>query len=523
MAEQRLLSLGYFSDAEIEQRRRQGVPVPPAALWVSSNMRRPFALVENALASIRTLRSGNLGARVQAHLDRDRFSGLRLVTTGSIPQGGFSSSSAVTVAAENAINSLWDLGIPPDLLVHLACQAEYGTGVRAGSLDQATEQKGLAGQGTLISSNPRENYRILGTYPVPAERFQILFPFTVERDRAAWRWSGGAYGESAASPLLTTSEARKMTGKAAELAALLVRLPLDRDFFQYVEPGLVAHGRLDSESTRWICSILRQLPLAASQDQLRAAAQEQSDWYAAQLEEADGLSPAAARQKTAALIDALFTGWRTPPKGVPLRAMVAYLFGEVAKNFHLIHHPEEWIEYVTLSQRGDCSFDIDPNRLPSREEMLTELAWERTSAGPERVERWLEYTRAQPFDFNRGLDDASLANETQPPEFHRLRGSSFFRGLALIDLAEAMLKRAFREEAVAVRVNAAGQGDFFQVHVDRHKADPEAVKRFLNLAFYRRFGLNPHPRYVEVHPGGGATGIRLSRYDALGQLIRRLS
>ena len=82
--------------------------------------------------------------------------------------------SAVTVATKNAINSLFELGIPPDLLVHLACQAEYGTGVRAGSLDQATEQKGRAGQGTLISSNPKENYRIIGTYPVPADRFQIV-------------------------------------------------------------------------------------------------------------------------------------------------------------------------------------------------------------------------------------------------------------------------------------------------------------------------------------------------------------
>lgn len=54
-----------------------------------------------------------------------------------------------------------------------------------------------------------------------------------------------------------------------------------------------------------------------------------------------------------------------------------------------------------------------------------------------------------------------------PPEFHCLEGSNFFRGLALIDLAEAMLKRAFGREAVAVRVNAAGQGDYFQVHVDK--------------------------------------------------------
>ena len=54
------------------------------------------------------------------------------------------------------------------------------------------------------------------------------------------------------------------------------------------------------------------------------------------------------------------------------------------------------------------------------------------------------------------------------------------------------------------------------------KADPEDVKRFLNLAFYRRFSLQPQPRYVEVHPGGGAAGIRLSRFDAVAQLVRRL-
>jgi galactokinase len=61
---------------------------------------------------------------------------LRVLSTGNIPQGGFSSSSAVTVAVKNALNALLDLGLGPDLLVQLACQAEYGTGVRAGALDQ---------------------------------------------------------------------------------------------------------------------------------------------------------------------------------------------------------------------------------------------------------------------------------------------------------------------------------------------------------------------------------------------------
>ena len=132
-------------------------------------------------------------ARFRPSSGRDAFRGLRIVTTGDIPRGGFSSSSAVTVATKNAINALFELGLSPDLLVHLSCQAEYGTGVRAGSLDQATEQKGRAGEGALISSNPRDNFRILGTYPVPVERYQLLFPYTVDRDREAWRWSGGIY------------------------------------------------------------------------------------------------------------------------------------------------------------------------------------------------------------------------------------------------------------------------------------------------------------------------------------------
>jgi hypothetical protein len=134
---------------------------------------------------------------------------------------------------------------------------------------------------------------------------------------------------------------------------------------------------------------------------------------------------------------------------------------------------------------------------------------------------FLERFGAAPFDYNRGLDDESLSAEN-PPEFHRLEGSNFFRGLALIDLAEAMLKRAFGREAVAVRVNAAGQGDYFQVHVDKHTASPSDVKQFLRAAFYRRFGLSPTPEFVEVHPGGGAAGVRLNRYDALPQLVQRL-
>jgi GTP:adenosylcobinamide-phosphate guanylyltransferase len=533
MSERLLLSLGYFSDEELDRRRAADIPLPPPMLWVGNSMRRPFSLVGNAIASMRTLRAGSLGAKVQECLGRRHFTGLRMVSTGSIPQGGFSSSSAMTVATKNALNALFRIGIPPDLLVHLACQAEYGTGVRAGSLDQATEQKGRAGQGTLISSNPRENYRVLGTFPVPADRFRIVFPYSVDRDRAAWRWSWGAYSEIAGSGAPTTGEARKMTGKAAEIAALLLRLPFETDFFQVIEDDLMTSGTLGPASRAWVAKTLRAVPLLATQEELRCAVAANRQWYIEQIAEAERLDHGSATAKADATIEALFSGWRDPAlrratangvveeRGAPLRAMLAYLFGEVAKNFGMLHHPEEWIACVQRSQRGDRSFQIDPERLPPGEELKRPFEWERGSSGPDLLNLWLERHGAVPFDFNRGLDDASL-DAPEPPDFSCLEGASFFRGLALIDLAEAMLRRAFGPDAVAVRVNAAGQGDYFQVHVDTERAKPAEVQAFISAAFYRRFGLTPSPEFVELHPGGGAAGARLNRYDTLPQLIRAL-
>ena len=533
MSEGLLLSLGYFSDEELTERKKNNVPLPPSTLWVSSNMRRPFALIGNALASFRTLRIGNLGAKVKEYLGFTNFHGLRIVTTGNIPQGGFSSSSAVTVATKNAINSLFEIGISPDLLVHLACQAEYGTGVRAGSLDQATEQKGRAGEGTLISSNPKDNYRILGTYPIPYERFQIIFPYTVERDRNAWRWSNGTYAESMSKGTLTTTEIRKMTGKAAEIAAILVRLPLDTDFFKHIEDDLVSDGELNKENHAWICSTLKQLPLLISKQDLQDQVYSNLDWLAEQIATGTHIEPAKARQKADDNIRSLFDGWRDPAMlntgesgniqeqtGVPLRAMVAYLFGEVAKNFYLIHHPEDWIDCVTRSQRGDCCFDIDPDQLPEKHVMEKINDWEEGVHGPELLNLWLEKFGARPFNYNKGLDDETLNRGNL--QFHKLEGSNFFRGLALIDLAEAMLKKAFGKDAIAVRINAAGQGDYFQVHIDKKKADASIVKQFITNSFYNRFGLSPDPPFVEVFSGGGAAGVRLSRYDILPQLVQLL-
>jgi hypothetical protein len=500
---------------------------------VGTSLRRPFSLICNAMTSMRTVRNGPAGERIQRALGREGFRGLRIASTGNVPQGGFSSSSALTVAVKNAINVLYRLGLPADMLVQLACQAEFGTGVRAGSLDQATVQKGKYGQGALISSNPRDHYRTIGVYPVPADRIRFLFPYTVDRDREAWKWSAGAYAGQAGTPIPTTAEMRKMTGKAAEIAAVLCRLPATADFFSPLEEDLVRDGRLGPVAERFVRETLRSLPLLIFREELRGRVREQRDEWAGQLRDAKGLSAAEAGSRTDSLFEALLAGWREPrlrrglpggsfaeETGIPLRAILAYLFVEVERNFQLIHHPDRWIETVTRSQRGDCSFAVDPERLPSREELLRDQPADRVAPGPGRLEAWMESVGAVPFDYNHGLSNADLDR----PGFTlaSVEGGSFFRGLALIDLAEAMLKRAFGRHAVAVRVNAAGQGDYFQVHVDSRAADVEEVKEFIRKAFYERFGLSPRPAFIEPHPGGGAVGVRLDRLDDLPRLIERL-
>lgn len=534
LSENLLFSLGYFSDDEIMQRKLKGIPLPPSSLWISSNMRRPFTLIGNAIASIRTLRHGSLGAKVQKLFGKEVFRGLCFATTGSIPQGGFSSSSAVTVATKNAINALFELGIPPDLLIHLASQAEYGTGVRAGSLDQATEQKGKLGEGTLISSNPRDNYRILGTYQVPTDRYTILFPYSVERDREAWKWSWGFYGPDKTHNVLTAEEFRKLTGKAAAIAAILVDLPGHTDFFKVMEQDLLEDGKPSLTTRKWISKMLIKLPLLCDKDTLQQMVEKKTGTHIP-FNIPENMGHEAPDKKTLdKSVEYLFTGWRNPvipasvtdgkvsfSEGVPLRAIVTYLFAEVIRNFYMIHHPGEWIRCVTQSQRGDCCFSIKQENLPSRQEMEQELPWEENLGGPERMEAWLKRYVSSAFDYNEGIRDVDLRDDL-PVDFYRIQGGSFFRGLALIDLTEAMLKRAFGDHAVAVRVNAAGQGDYFQVHIDRKYADSEQVKSFINRAFYQRFGLQPARPFVELHSGSGASGTRINRADMLPSIIHHL-
>ncbi|MFK8115250.1 MAG: hypothetical protein AB8B91_23820, partial [Rubripirellula sp.] len=491
----------------------------------------PFSLVANALAAIRTEREGDLGRRIEQSLSQENFRGLRIVSTGEIPQGGFSSSSAMTVAVINAIDALYELQMDNDTKVRLACRAEYGTGVRAGALDQATEQTGRYGQGALISSNPKQHYRVLGTFVAPTDRIRVLFPNSVDRDREAWQWSAGVYASTAGDRLLTTGEVRKMTGKAAEIAAILLRLPLDVDFFEELESELVESGELTAGARLHVRDTLAKLPQRATQTELRNQLEKHIDWYVDQQRMTD---PDYTRQHAEETFESLLDGWRDPvlrrtqtdgvvveEVGAPLRAMLGYLYAEVAKNCYLIHHPEQWIEFVTRSQRGDKCFEIDHARLPDRQTMFNEIAWERDVFGWQRMRLWLDRWGALPFNFNAGLEDADLLQDDW--SLLSIGGTNFFRGLAIIDLAEAMLKRAFGDNAVAVRINGAGQGDYFQVHVDTQLADVDEIKDFIREAIYKRFDLAPAHEFVEPHPGGGAVSLRLNHFGQIPSLVDELS
>jgi len=513
MTREILLSLGYAPDR------------------VPQHMRRTVALVANAVASLRMIRGGAEAGRVEHALGRGRFRGLRVCVNGNIPRGGFSSSSAVTVAVLNAINALYGLGLSDDTIVDVACQAEYGTGVKAGSLDQTTIQKGLAGQSMLISSNPRERYRTLATFDVSARNCGLLFPFSIARDQQTAAWSSGMYA-SQPSPggKLTSGAVRKMTGKAAEIAAILLRLPLDRDLFQEIEDDLVSDGVLVPENLMKVYGYLKQLPLRIRYADLRSLVCANRNWYVEQLRKHKGLGPADAEAEADRTLASLFDGWQEPvfmrsdeqgevrtEQGVPLRAMVAYLYGEEAKNLYLLTHPDApWIEHVSRSQLGDRSFDIDSDALPAHDEMLKAMDWEAGLSGPALLEEWLRRFGAKPFDFDKGLGDVALdrAQADEVP-LHLIEGSNFFRGLALIDLIEAMLKRAFGASAIAVRINAAGQGDYFQIHYDESRVTASDIEHFMDRAIYERFGLNPEYKFVDVHPGGPAVGIRLARLNAM--------
>ena len=87
MSESLLLSLGYFSEDELEARRKKG-HAAAAALAVGGQQHaaplRPGGQCHRLPAH---LAQRHPGGKVREHLGRDNFRGLRLVSTGEYPAG----------------------------------------------------------------------------------------------------------------------------------------------------------------------------------------------------------------------------------------------------------------------------------------------------------------------------------------------------------------------------------------------------------------------------------------------------
>lgn len=240
-----------------------------------------------------------------------------------------------------------------------------------------------------------------------------------------------------------------------------------------------ARTDLGPDSRAWIADILLKVPLLIGAQELKERVFEAREWYRDQIMNVEKPGAAAAEEGRIVHQLKLFDGWREPTlrravgtgqslrrRAFPCGRYWPTCSGEMAKNFRLIRHPEEWMACVTASQRGDRCVELDFEGLPSRAKggagaglgtQFRRLRTDEPLAQP--LQR--QAVRLQSRAGRRGAGLNPL------PDFQRLAGSNFFRGLALIDLAEAMLKRAFGADAVATRVNAAGQGDFFQVHLDR--------------------------------------------------------
>ena len=121
-----------------------------------------------------------------------------------------------------------------------------------------------------------------------------------------------------------------MTGKAAEIAAIVTELPLDTDFFQRIQDDLIGKGELSDKSLRWVASVLSAVPLRATQAELKTLLASHRERYVSRLMEFQGLNrdeaagkkylvagPAAIRPFRSVLAD------QTMPLGLVLAALIS--------------------------------------------------------------------------------------------------------------------------------------------------------------------------------------------------------
>ena len=248
-----------------------------------------------------------------------------------------------------------------------------------------------------------------------------------------------------------------MTGKAAEIAAILLRLPLNVDFFQLIADDLVADGCLHPERRLEVYRPCRGAALIGF-EALRALVSSSGPGMPSSLGDTSS-SMRRAPPEDGRHLAALFADWREPvlrrtlPDGRVVSerecpaAMLAYLFGEVAKNLYLIHTRRRGSRCLALAARRPLLRDRPgPPRMRQCSPRSTgKPVWKAGAAGGVAASLWRPPVRppARPDDATSMRDPRLQAVEssalTRGDQMRFWEGGSFFRGLALVDLAEAML------------------------------------------------------------------------------------
>lgn len=112
-------------------------------------------------------------ALFQQHREpRRRLRGMDLAVNGNIPMAaGLSSSSALVVAATEAVTAVNGVRAEPADIVNWSGQAEWFVGSRGGSSDQAAIRLGRAGYAARMTFHP---FRLVKYVPIPADASVLI-------------------------------------------------------------------------------------------------------------------------------------------------------------------------------------------------------------------------------------------------------------------------------------------------------------------------------------------------------------
>ncbi|MFL7811633.1 MAG: galactokinase, partial [Anaerolineae bacterium] len=299
--------------------------------------------------------------RLQKKFSTVRLRGVDLVVSGNIPiAAGLSSSSALVVAAAEAMIAANQLDVLPAQLVDLCGEGEWFVGTRGGSADHAAIKLGQKGQVVKVTFFP---FAVQAKVPFPPGYLLAVCDSGLKAQK--------------------TTNARDQFNHRVACYRIGLKL-LRKHFPQYAH--LLHHlrdfnARALGTPLSWIYKSLLRLPEQATQDELRAAL-------------ADGEAP-----DDPYPLEALFATHRPPADGrYPIRGVVLYGLAECERSRRFAdalrsRQVDQIGRLMTVSHDGDRvarttpDGALAPHLSPTSNGYLLDLIEDLESGEPERVER----------------------------------------------------------------------------------------------------------------------------------------